>query len=127
MINPDINRFLGTLLYPISDASLAIKDPFASFFEALPNTFIDFQKSQELQQKKEIIYKNAVGYISRRYSVDAYDQIYQYMERWYLTSRNWRTVEHGALTNHNSLYHVIFRCLWQLSKSMISKLDGKII
>ena len=127
MINPDINRFLGTLLYPISDASLAIEDPFASFFEALPNTFIDFQKSQELQQKKEIIYKNAVGYISRRYSVDAYDQIYQYMERWYLTSRNWRTVEHGALTNQNNLYHVIFRRLWQLSKSMISKLDGKII
>ncbi len=127
MLNADINRFLGTLLYPISDVSLVIQDHFALFFETLPNTFIDVAKSKNLQKKKELIYKNTVKYIAKLYSVDAYDQIYQYIERWYLAKKNWRTIKQVTLHNENQAYDIIFRRLWQLSKSMISKLDEKVI
>lgn len=127
MINPDINRFLGTLLYPISDPYLSVEDPFIAFFGEIPDQFIDFDKSKELQKRKEKIRKDAVRYIAERYTVDGYDEIYQYMERWYLGSINWRSAEDGQLTHCKHLYDVLIQHLEKLSKSMISKLDGQII
>ena len=125
MINPDINRFLGTLLYPVTDPELLFDDPFNSFFAQLPlpNGFIKQGDEKALSKNKKKVCDTAVKYIARRYSLDSYDQIFQYMERWYLGQSAWRNAPDGPPT----LYVMVFKRLCQLSRSMISKLDGQII
>ena len=127
MINPQINRFISTLLYPISDISLVLEDPFENFFKAIPAQFIDLNTSRIIQKEKKKIYDSAIEYVMKKYTVDNYDQIYQYLEMWYLSPRNWRNDEKDEIVNQNDLYYVVFRRILQLSKSMISKLDGQII
>lgn len=125
MINPDINRFLGTLLYPVTDPGLLFDDPFTPFFAQLPlsHGFINPGDEKVLSKHKKKVFGTAVRYIAGRYSLDSYDQIFQYMERWYLGQSAWRDPSNEP----PSLYTMVFKRLCQLSRSMISKLDGQII
>lgn len=127
MINPDINRFLGTLLYPITDSELLFDDPLAAFFARLPRSFITPDAEKALNENKKRVFDAAAGYIARHYSVDSYDQIFQYMERWYLGRSVWRGLPGRGPDETPSLYDVVFHHLRRLSRSMISKLDGQII
>lgn len=127
MLNPDINRFISTFLYPISDISLVLDDPFQDFFKLIPSKFIDTKISPKIKKERQKIYNSAIKYVMKRYSVDNYDQIYQYIERWYLSPVNWRQITNNQIINNNNLYDIVFNKLLELSQSMISKLDGRII
>ena len=127
MLNPDINLFISTFLYPISDISLVLEDPFQDFFELIPSKFIDTKISPKIKKERQKIYNSAIKYVMKRYSVDNYDQIYQYIERWYLSPVNWRQITNNQIINNNNLYDIVFNKLLELSQSMISKLDGRII
>lgn len=126
MINPDINRFLGTLLYPIIDPGLLFDDPLDAFFSQLPEGFISPGDEKNLKENKEKVFFSALKYIAKRYPLDTHDQICQYMERWYLGRSVWR-LKKNPFEKPPSLYDVVFYRLRQLSRSMISKLDGQII
>lgn len=127
MITPGINRFVATLLYPITDSSLVFHDDIEEFFQKIPDGFIDHKTSEQLHRLKRKIRKTMVEYITKRYQIDSFDQIYQYLDRWYLSSVNWREIHSDGIVYKTNLSDLIFRRLYQLSKSMVSKLDGQII
>ena len=126
MITPDINRFLTTLLYPILDPELLFDDPFDAFFAQLPQDFILPEDEKTLKNNKMRVLDAAAAYIAKHYSLDSYDQMFQYMERWYLGRSAWR-LETVRPQQVLPLYDLVFRHLRQLYLSMISKLDGQII
>ena len=127
MITPDINRFVSTLLYPVTDSALVYQDDMAAFFARIPESFVDTETGDELFQIKKKIRASLLRYLMQQYSVDSYDQIYQYLDRWYLSGVNWRELRADEVKNRGDLFSVVFRRLRQLSKSMVSKLDGQII
>jgi len=126
VINPDINCFLGTLLYPITDPELVINDFFDGFFEGLPCGLIEPGGATALKGHKKRVLGAAVRYIAKCCSIDSYDQVFQYMERWYLGQAAWRK-KGGTVGSRPSAYERVFHRMKQLSRSMISKLDGQII
>lgn len=127
MITPDINRFVSTLLYPMTDSSLVFHDDMEEFFQMLPEKFIDKETSEALLKSKKKIRSSLLRYLKKQYSVDSFDQIDQYLERWYLAGVNWRKTHVNQVENKRELFDLVFYRLTQLSKSMVSKLDGQII
>lgn len=127
MITPDINRFISTLLYPITDSALVYHDDMEEFFQQIPETFVDAETGEALFRIKKKIRAALLQYLMKQYSVDSFDQIYQYLDRWYLASANWREIRSDGIKNRRDLSAMVFFRLMQLSKSMVSKLDGQII
>lgn len=127
MITPDINRFTSTLLYPIVDNSLVYHDVVDEFFQKIPTKFIDNKTGEILLKAKKRVRDSLLRYLMRQYSVDSFDEIYQYLERWYLATANWHEIRSAGYENQKYLYMLIFNRLTQLSKSMVSKLDGQLI
>lgn len=122
MLHTDIERFLGTLLYPFSDPSLLYDDPLQDFLSLLPDDYIQPQHTRKLLQKRNAVYAGAVRYVEQQCSLSSYDEIHQYMERWYLGRHVWQPLH---LHPQPSVYDLVIERLRDLSCSMISKLDGK--
>lgn len=127
MIHADIERFLGTLLYPLSDPNLIFQDPLEEFIQALPEGFIEPQHLDMIKRKRKQVYDKAIQYMQVQCQLDNYDQIQQYMERWYLGQDVWRVLERKLSPDSLSVYKLIMHQLKRLADSMISKLDGKFI
>lgn len=125
MMNSDINRFLGSLLYPLCDPELVISDSLQSFFDTITTLVPTPSKLEALQKKKALVRKKAVAYLEKHYSVDSYDQVYQYLDRWYLGRHAWQNFLKDKPIDLT--YRLIFDHLQALTRSMISKLDGRFI
>lgn len=126
MIHSDIERFLGTLLYPLSDIHLLFRDPLQEFLDELPKNFIEQCHVNNIKFKRKRVYEQAIQYMQVQCQLDSYDQIQQYMERWYLGRDVWQPLMKKADSNqHLSAYDLVFHQLKRLSASMVSKLDGK--
>lgn len=125
MLNPDINRFLGTLLYPLCDLELVLDDPLRPFFDLWKCSEQTPDSIKKFKDEKEAVRRSAISYLEKYYSVDSYDQIYQYLDRWYLGSH--MRSRYGRDMDQDVSYTLIFHRLRELTHSMISKLDGRII
>lgn len=124
MLHTDIERFLGTLLYPLSDVSLLFYDPLNDFLKQLPKDIIKPHDVRDLLEKRKAVYEKSIEYLTNKCQLDTYDQIEQYMERWYLGEHIWRSLQEKQKEPLH-LYDLVMYRISQLSTSMISKLDGK--
>lgn len=125
MLHTDIERFLGTLLYPLSDPTLLYHDPLQEFLSLIPPPpdYIQPQHTAQLLKKRKAVYASAVAYAEQQCPLSSYDEIHQYMERWYLGRHVWQPLQ--TPRQQLCVYDLVMKRLRELSRSMISKLDGK--
>lgn len=125
MLNSDINIFLVTLIYPVSNAELLFcDDPFRNYINDFNK---EFEKSGSYifckSPNKSKVRENLLNYIKMNYNLNSYDYIYQYLDRWFLN----KSVINDLNIDNITLYDLIMYYLNKLSVSMISTLDGQII
>ena len=127
MLHTDIERFLGTLLYPLSHIDLLFQDPLQLFLDTLPQGFIEPCHTKGIQKRRKEVYEKAISYMEVQCQLDNYDQIQQYMERWYLGQDVWKPLKDNIQQKegHLSVYDLALYQMKRLANSMVSKLDGK--
>ena len=125
MIHTDIECFLGTLLYPISDLQLLFEDPLQEFLTVLPHGCVEHSHIKDIAPKRKKVYAHAIQYMQMQCQIDSYDQVHQYMERWYLGRDIWRVLQNKSKNAGLCVYDLVYYQIKRLSASMISKLDGK--
>lgn len=110
MINDDINLFLGVFSYPLNIDFLK-RDLLQEYYRKESSARTVMDKAALRQDLAEFM---------RKYHYFSYDEIYLYLDKWYL---------HYSNENENSRdsFEVIWEHLSRFSKSFISQRDGKIV
>lgn len=133
MLHSDIEHFLDTLLYPVLDLSIIFNDCIQNFFDVLPQDFIQSQHTKSISNKRKIIYQKALNYTETKCTLNTFDQVHQYMERWYLgqnAQKEFKRQNDGQYAKPETgssciaTYDAVIYRIRQLSQSMISKFDG---
>ncbi len=115
MLNDDINIFLGMFSYPFTHVDFLFKD-------SLQNYYNKINSSVNYKEDKEELRKKFCDFIRNKYNIYTYDEIYLYLDKWYLYPR----YENNILKKYDS-FDIIFEHLESFAKSFISQRDGKII
>jgi len=110
MLNDDINRFLGVLSYPFVSLDCLHHDLLQEYL----------QKERPTIKDKKQIRNKVVQHIHKCYSIYSYDELYLYLDKWYLYPKTERL-------SPQSTFGVVFGHLENLSQSLISQRDGKIV
>ncbi len=112
-----INRYLSILCYPFASVDFFLEDYFA---EILCEEEQDCKKGRERRKKLERSLKEAlIRNIQRNGYLYSYDEVYMYLEKFYLHSIRSKKFECSA-----TLY---MECMENIMHSMISQRDGKVI
>lgn len=113
VLNDDINRYLGTISYPFTSIDFLFEDMLQQYYD------IEYPAVKD----KTHIRESLINYMTSRYSIYSYDEIYLYLDKWYFYP------EYDGkekLIKKNS-FDEIWKHLEDFSKCFISQRDGKII
>lgn len=124
MLNDDINRFLGIFSFPLSSLDFVENDLLYQYCYALYDTD-NKEQCSELEDYKIQFRHQTVQYVRCRYSIYSYDEVYLYLDKWYLynTKERFQSLKKDCAYS----YEIFMDLLKKLSKSLISQRDGKII
>ncbi len=113
MLNDDINIFLGTFSYPFVSIDFLFNDYLQNYCDLKKYSLND----------KIILRKKLCDFINKRYSIYNYDEIYLYLDKWYLYPR----YDSDVFNKKFNSFDIIFKHLMDFTTSFISQRDGKII
>lgn len=125
MLNDDINRFLGVFSYPFSTPEFIYKDPLKDYYLEY-NRKCSSPSENPLVKDKKNLRIGLINYINRLYKVYSYDEIYLYLDKWYLYPQKPKAKE-STKRNDKQVFNVIFHNLKLLCQSFISQRDGKFV
>ncbi len=111
MLNDDINIFLGTFAYPFVSLDFLHDDIIQNYY------------TEEIKVNKKEIREKFIKYMTKKYNVYTYDEIYLYIEKWYLYPR----YDESGLKRDLDAFDIIFEHLEKFTTSFISQRDGKIV
>lgn len=109
MLNDDINRFLGVFSFPFSNLDFIKEDYLDDYY----------QKTTPKIKDKAKLRDELIKYINKNYTIYTYDQIYLYLDKWYLYPKDKCT--------YKSSFDAIFDRFKEFSKCFISQRNGKIV
>lgn len=108
MINNSINRFLVVMCYPFVSTTLIEDDLLEQFCQSNnPST------QEELKKK---ITQNVIQYVQEHYNIYSYDEIKMLLEKFFFYEKHF-----------DSVFEYTYDILKQLSTSLLSQLDGKLV
>lgn len=91
MLNESINRFLGIFSYPLLSVDFLKDDIMHKYFKLQKKLYSNNQNAhskdetiKELKKYTERIRKDFCKFINEKYTIYNYDEIYQYLDLWYL-------------------------------------------
>lgn len=120
-MNEAINRCLAVLSYPFASLDFLERDFLQEYLDNQTNSEED--ESNDIKLKNSFR-RNLVEYVRKNYSVFSYDEIYLYLDKWYLYPQY---DENRQIKKYKESFYLIFERLMELSRSLISQRDGQII
>ncbi len=113
MLNEDINIFLGMFSYPYVSVDFLFKDILQTYYD----------KQNPSLQDKQTIRKAFRNYINGKYNIYNYDEIYLYLDKWYLYphyDKKKRLIKYDT-------FDIILQHLERFSTVFIAQRDGGIV
>lgn len=115
MLYEHIERFLGVFSYPFCSVDFLKEDLLQKYYDAEDNNDI-----QKLMAIKDKIRSNFCQDIQKKFTIYSYDEIYQYIELWYLNAKN------NESNEKSETFDVVWEKLNIFTKCFITQRDGKI-
>lgn len=122
-MNDAINRCLAVLSYPFVSIDFLEHDFLQEYLDRKQPDFAGKREPNDIRDKR-VLRKNVVEYVRKNYSVFSYDEIYLYLDKWYLYPRYGKD---NQIKREKESFYLIFERLKELSKSLVSQRDGQII
>lgn len=112
MINDSINRFLGVLCYPFVSMDIFQQDLISKYIGEVKRGDV-----QQAKQSRSCLKAQLVEYIRQNYNIYSYDEIYLYLEKYFLCSA-------AKYDDGQQLYLHIMQ---KMASTLISHRDGRIV
>lgn len=122
-MNDAINRCLAVLSYPFVSIDFLEHDFLQEYLDRKQQDFAGKREPNDIRDKR-VLRKNVVEYVRKNYSVFSYDEIYLYLDKWYLYPRYGKD---NQIKRDKESFYLIFERLKELSRSLVSQRDGQII
>ncbi len=110
-MNDTINRYLLILCYPFASMDFFLQD----YFEEMARA----EGKEERKYLEEKLKQDLIRNIQRNGSVYSYDEIYLYLEKFYLYP--------FRANRYPEAYRLYGNCFYNMMRSMISQRDGQIV
>lgn len=113
MLNDDINLFLGVFSYPFCHVDF------------LKNDILDTFYSSGSSSKKETdrLRQMFLGHLKNKYYVSSYDEVFQYLQNWYLDAQLNATEVNPVRNSFDAIWHHL-KCF---EKAFITQRDGRLV